>query len=226
MNTSRGYLNPFTKIIKKTIVQRYYKKKSVFEQHHMNPFHIAPFGFKKRESKFDYHSQTLNWPPEMPPANPLNGKALIYQLEKEEKEKIALSLANKKKEIVRLGDKIELEYFVSLTNKKTNKYKGIVIGTRRANSLTHSFRFLFTLDGYGMSWDLLFHSPMIASIRVTDKSTIRSKKTKIYHFKHINNFGTKILEVLKGGKSMNMTKQAKRKSRALKLKIRSGVIEE
>ena len=223
---TRGYINTFNNIIKKTIVQRYYKKKSVFEQHHLNPFHIPPLTYKKRESKFDFHSETLNWPPVMPPANRLNGKALIFQLEKEEKDKIVASPANKKKESVRLGDKIELEYYVSLTNKKTNKYKGVVIGTRRPNSLTYSFRFLFTLDGYGMSWDLLFHSPMIASIKITDKSSIRSKKTKIVHFRHINNFGTKILDVLKGGKSMNLSKREKRKSRELKLKIKSGVVEE
>lgn len=220
------FKNSFNTIIRKNIVQRYYKKRSVFEQHHLNPYHISPVTYKKRVPKIDFCSDKIDWPPEVPEANPLTGKALMLYLEKKEKERILQNSVNKKKETVKLGDKIELEYYMSLTNKKTNKYTGIVIGTRRLNSLTYSFRFLFTIDGYGMAWDLLYHSPMIASIKILEKSNIKTKRRKIYHFRNVAKFGTKIIDLLKGGKEMNLTKKSRRKSKELNIKIKSGVIEE
>lgn len=227
MNFSYSFLkSSFNNVIRKNIVQRYYKKKSVFEQHHLNPYHVPPVTYKKRVPKFDFYSDSINWPPEVPESNPLVGRALILHLEKEEKDRVLKEPVNKMKESVHLGDKIELEYYMSLTNKKTNKYTGIVIGTRRLNSLTYSFRLLFTLDGYGLCWDLMYHSPMIASIKIIEKSKLTSKRKKIYHFRNVKNFGPKILELLKGGRSLNLSKKIKRKAKEMNIKIKSGVIEE
>jgi ribosomal protein L19 len=218
--------NSFNNIIRKNIVQRFYKKKSVFEQHHLNPYHLPPVTYKKRVPKFDTSSETINWPPEVTESTPLYGRALILQLEKEEKEKKLKDPEIKNKDRVQMGDKIELEYYMSLTNKKTNKYTGMVIGTRRLNSLTYSFRMLFTLDGYGMAWDLLYHSPMIASIKVIEKSSIKTRRKKIYHYRNIVKMGTKVLELLKGGKSMNLSKRTRLRAKEKNVKIKSGVMEE
>jgi ribosomal protein L19 len=228
MNFSVNRLTNFTfhKIFSKNIIQRYYKKRNVFEQHHYNPYHINSTTFKKKPSKFDFFSDKINWPPEIPPSNPLYGKALLMYLEKQEKDRINSLPVNKKKARVRTGDMIELEYYMSLTNKKINKYKGTVIGTRRINSLTYSFRILMIIDSFTLTWDLLYHSPMIASIKITEPSTLKWPRAKVYHFRRLNKMGTRILELMKGGKNLKLTKKVRKASKAQSLKIRSGVIEE
>jgi ribosomal protein L19 len=196
------------------------KKTNPFWQTGFNPYHIYP----RRSNIKTEHDILLDDNFKLtkivsPCKEP--GKCLISLLQKEEMNKIIGQ--GIKKEKVSTGDRIEVEYYQSITSGKLNKYKGVVIGTQNKNSLTYSFKFLTQVAGHYLILNYPFYSPVLASVKVIEKTNFI--KSKIHHLKKINEFGLRLSEVIKGGKKVNINKKASQNLRNLERQKEPIVIE-
>jgi ribosomal protein L19 len=194
---------------KKSVSRLSQQKESIFDNNFFNPFHITPWRYKKRkgvaalqelEPKVSY----------IPPAMKEGGKDLIQKLEMEEMAKMR-SVVNFRKDPVRLGDTIEVEYYKSITSQKLNKYRGVVLGAFKERSMNYTFKFLTIINGQYVILLYPFYSPMINSIKVINKGNRNPSMKKIYHYKKINSMGVRLQEMMKGGKSVNVNKAKKMK---------------
>jgi len=194
--------------IRKTYIERHYKKPSIFEKSDIKAHHI-PYkkaGKYKRQEQWD--NPDYNWPPKFEIATIEENKKLLSTIEKEEVRKLKC-VANYQKVPVRLGDKIEVEYYLSITSNQKLNYTGIVLGTKNRNSITSSFRFLTNIKGTMVELNYMYYSPMLASIKVLNRSYTRNKST-MFNYRNIIHYGFKLLRLLKGGKNFNMTKKIKK----------------
>ncbi len=151
--------------------------------------------------------ETIQWehdPKNYPEAFKEKGDFLIKKLEDEELEKIKLNKL--KKEQVLLGDKVEIEYYESITSKKLFKYKGVVLEVKRKNSLTHCFKVLLKLKSENMIVEYMFNSPLLHSVKILGRVG-DSKKNKIFNVRDMVKYGNKIDRLLEGGKKVTMNKR-------------------
>jgi ribosomal protein L19 len=165
------------------------KKKSVFDQAHFNPYHIYKKNqVRKPQDKFE--DETYNWEVLPSPVREKN-QELLELVEKEELAKI--KKAGLKKDPIRLGDKIEVEYYHSITSGKSYKYRGVVVSLKRPNSLTYAFKFLTMVAGNYVMLEYPYYSPMLLSVKVVTESTMKKsdRRTKIYSVNKIKDFGNK-----------------------------------
>jgi len=197
------------------------KKNSVFNQSHLNPYHINSRFTPKRVTKSKFEDENYKW--ERLPA-PIKSRTneLIKLIENEELE--IIKKKGLKRDQIRLGDKIEVEYYHSITSKKLYKYRGVVIALKRQNSLSFSFKFLTVVTNSYIILDYPYYSPMLHSVKVISKSNIKNK-TKIHDLKNIKDFGMKLDEVLKGGKKVNVSKRTAINLRKIENSKESIVIE-
>lgn len=191
-----------------SIVQgSYYKKKSVFDQAHLNPYHIYSTKQLKRSCVDKFNDPNYEWK-ELAPAVKEDSKELIKILEKEELNKIK-SLRVLKRDPISLGDKVEVEYYHSISSQKLYKYRGVVLFLSKQGSLVSSFKFLSLIGG---SWVILhypFYSPVLASVKVLNKGN-QGKRRKVYHIRKVNELGHRLINFVKG-KNMNMNKKSKQR---------------
>jgi ribosomal protein L19 len=180
-------------------------KKNIFEQVGFNPYHIYPWRYEKRKTLPELENYDLK-KYYIPPAVKENSKTLITKLENEELK--SLKSQGKRKEIIGLGDTIEVEYYHSITSQKLYKYRGVVLGLARRNSYTHCFKFLTEVAGEYVILVYPYYSPMLHSIKVLHKAN-RGNRTKIYHYHKVNQMGMKLGEMMKGGKHININKKKK-----------------
>jgi ribosomal protein L19 len=204
------------------------RRESVFNQNKFNEYYLESRKQHKAkrnpitQAKFeddDYKWETI------PSAVKENGKQLIEILRKEELEKLKKNSPNR--EPIRLGDKIDVEYYHSITSKKLYKYTGVVVGIKRQNSHNFSFKFLTVVAESYMLLDYLYYSPMIASIKVVLPSSLDKnvKRKKIYNLRHIKDFGQYLVEILKGGKRTNLSKKAKQEIRKIESEKENIILE-
>jgi ribosomal protein L19 len=206
---------------KKEVTKLSQQKESIFDNTAFNPYHISPWRWKRRnnvpglrdlEPKVNY----------IPPAMKENRQELLTKLAKEEVQKIK-SVANYKKEEVKLGDTVELEYFHSITSQKLYKYKGTVLGTFKEGTINYGFKFLTIVGGEYVVLIYRFYSPMINSIRVLNKGNRNPKLKKIYLYRKVTQMGIRLKEIMKGGKSVNVNK-ARRKKLQLEDRMKEDVV--
>jgi len=201
--------NSFYKFKCQTLVEDRFKKQSIFSQVDLNPYHLPPIKRRKHNEQVRkiMKDESVQWehdPKYYPEAVKESGIRLIKQLETEEMEKIK---SNKlRKEEVRLGDKVEIEYYESLTSKKLFKYKGVVLEVKRKNSLTHCFKVLLNLKSETLIVEYMFNSPMLHSVKVLGRNG-EAKKNKIFNARDLVKYGNKIDRLLEGGKKVSMNKK-------------------
>ena len=196
------------------------KRTSVFHQTDFNPYHIYPLHNKKKQTQEKFLDENYKIPTIPTPVKE-EGKHLISILQKEEMNKIVSR--GLKKEKVFTGDRVEVEYYHSITSNKLYKYRGVVLGTKNVNSLYYSFKFLSMINGSYVLLDYPFHSPMLASVKILNKGNL--KKSKMHNIKKLNKFGLRLDEVIKGGKSIHITKKATRTLNKMESQKESIVIE-
>jgi ribosomal protein L19 len=196
------------------------KRTSVFEQTDFNPYHIYPLHNKKKQTQGKFLDENYKIPTIPTPVKE-EGKHLLHILHKEEMNKmISRGL---KKEKVFTGDKVEVEYYHSITSNKLYKYRGVVLGTKNSNSLYYNFKFLTMVSGSYVLLDYPFYSPMLASVKVLNRANL--KKSKMHNIKKLNKFGLRLDEVLKGGKNIHVTKKATKALNKIESQKESIVIE-
>jgi ribosomal protein L19 len=195
--------------VKRHVSKLSQQKESIFDNNFYNPFHISPLRNKKRKGvpALQELEPKINY---IPPAMKENRKEIIQKLEKEEIDKIR-SNGTFKKEPVKLGDTIEVEYFHSITSQKIYKYKGVVLGTYKEKTIKSAFKFLTIIGGEYTFLIYPFYSPMINSIKVIKKGNKDPHMRKIFYYKKVNSMGIRLKEMLKGGKSINVNKAKKMK---------------
>ena len=196
------------------------KRTSVFQQKDFNPYHIYPFYNKKKQTQEKFHDDNYIIPV-LPQPVKEEGKNLISILQKEEMNKMISK--GLKKEKVFTGDRIEVEYYHSITSNKLYKYRGVVLGTKSVNSLYYSFTFLTLVSGSYVHLDYPFHSPMLHSVKVVSRGNL--KKSKMHNIKKLDKFGLRLDEVMKGGKKIHVTKKATRALNKIESQRESIVIE-
>lgn len=205
----RNFDKNFYKIQSQNIVDARFKKSSIFEQIELNPYHLPPIKKRKHNElvRKVMYDESVKWehePANYPPAVKESGIDLIKVLEKEEIEKFkALKL---RRDHIDLGDKIEIEYYESITNKKLYKYRGIVIELKRRNSMTFSFKILLNLKTENFIVEYPWYSPMLYSVKVLGKMG-QGKKSKIFNARDLLKYGNKVERLLEGGKKLTMTKK-------------------
>lgn len=226
-NLTSNSNNNFFKIQLFNIVNQRFKKASIFDQNKLNPYHLPPI--KKRPHndlvrKVMYDESTI-WehdPINYPKAVKENGKELISKIEKEEMKKIKdLKL---RRDPISLGDKIEIEYYDSITSKNLLRYKGVVLETKRPNSLTASFKVLINLKSSNLILEYPFNSPMLHSVKLLGKSG-NTNKTKIFNARDLLKYGNKIETLLRGEKNLSLNKRDLKQIKMMEKKNESIVIE-
>ncbi len=201
--------NSFYKIKSQSIVEDRFKKQSIFTQIDLNPYHLPPIKRRKHNDQVRkiMQDQSVQWehdPKNYPAAVKESGSRLIKKLENEEIEKIK---SNKlRKDSVQLGDKVEVEYYESITSKKLFKYKGVVLEVKRKNSLTHCFKVLLSLKAENLIVEYMFNSPMLYSVKVLGRNG-EARKNKIFNARDLAKYGNKIERLLEGGKKVSMNKR-------------------
>jgi ribosomal protein L19 len=216
INKNTFYTTKFTQIA--TALKN--KRTSVFQQTDFNPYHIYPLHNKKKQTQEKFRDENYKIPMIPTPVKE-EGKHLISILQKEEMNKmISRGL---KKEKVFTGDRVEVEYYHSITNNKLFKYRGVVLGTKNVNNLYYSFKFLSMVNGTYVLLDYPFHSPMLASVKILNKGNL--KKSKMHNINKLNKFGLRLDEVIKGGKNIHVTKKATRALNKMESQKESIVIE-
>lgn len=202
-------LTNFYKIKSQNIVDDRFKKQSIFSQVDLNPFHLPPIKRRKHNEQVRKIMQdpSVEWehdPKHYPEAVQEKGLSLIKKLELEELEKIR---ANKlRKDEVQLGDKVEIEYYQSITSKKLFKYKGVILEVARKNSLTNCFKVLISLKSETLIVEYMVNSPMLHSVKVLGRNGV-AKKNKIFNSREITKYGNKIDRLLEGGKKVSINKR-------------------
>jgi ribosomal protein L19 len=93
------------------------------------------------------------------------GKTLIAEVEREYKLQIEKSRQFKLPDY-RAGDVVDVTMFKSLSEGKFSKYRGIIIGSRRPNSLSKSFTVHFNEAEMNLSLMVKAYSPMVAKVDI------------------------------------------------------------
>lgn len=203
-----------------------FKKSSIFDQNNSNPYHLPAIKKRKKNDLVNkiLYDENTKWEHEKnyPKAVKENGKELLAKIEKEELSKIK---GNKlRRDPIGLGDKIEIEYYESITSGKLLKYKGVVLETKRPNSLTASFKILINLKSTNLILEYPLNSPMLHSVKLLGKSS-DTNKTKIFNARDLLKYGNKIERLLKGGKNLSMNKSDLKQIKMMEKKNESIVVE-
>ena len=171
------------------------------------------------------YDENVKWehdPTNYPAAVKEIGLNLIKKIESEEMAKIKSNKLRRDK--ISLGDKVEIEYYESITNKKLHKYKGVIIELKRPNSLTHSFKILLNLNAENYIAEYPWNSPMLHSVKLIGKVGY-TKKTKIFNARDLAKYGNKVERLLEGGKKLSINKKDLKQMKLMELNSEQIVIE-
>ncbi len=124
---------------------------------------------------------------------------------KNEKENTNLAF---QKIIPKVGDIIEVEYYLSISSQKINKVKGMCIGLWHKD--THMFRFgiMFNLEGFYGKLNLLYHNPIVKSIKTIVETTNPNPPEQIIGLKNLRYFGHKNKILLQSGGFSKVSKKS------------------
>ena len=140
--------------------------------------------------------------------NDLKGKQLQDKLKKDYYEELILKENNQKKNkyIPRMGDKVELEYYLSLSSGKINRFKGVIVAIHKKNSPEFAFTFYTKADGYFVTLRFNYFTDIIKSIVLVTESSMNENDDYMIGYKKLGYAGQKGGMILKGGKYMRLNK--------------------
>lgn len=175
-----------------------------------NMSHLQPSKNEKRQKFFDdLYSFERNLPIIKTSNTALKGKELLKSINsKYYHDLIEKDKADKKiKYSPKVGDKIEIEYFLSISSNKLNRFKGVIVALHNINTPEFAFSFYTKVDGYYLTLRFNFFSDIIKSIKLVSKSNFNYKSNHLVGYKKLGYIGQKGGLVLKGGKHMKYTKE-------------------
>ena len=133
---------------------------------------------KKKPRLEGWDSESVVWPPIIPPPTRLKGKALLHEVEKEEKLRLKM-LKPFDMPDYRTGDLIKFHYIHSLSEGKGNDITGVCIGRSKPNSLHSSFDVATRMAGAKLTFKVKENSPFLTnfSLQKMGSGRIRKKLT-------------------------------------------------
>lgn len=162
---------------------------------------------KKRQPLFDELSTFEKSLPKIKTSNTnLKGKEMIKKLETDyyksiiEKEKENIGKISLVKDYPKVGDIIEIEYYLSISSGKINKIRGMCVGLFNEGTFKFKFRTFFNKEGsYGIV-DHYYHNPLVKSVKVVVVSNNSNKEKKLTGMRKLRYFGHVNKLLMKGGK--------------------------
>lgn len=135
----------------------------------------------------------------MPRPTMHTGKTLIGEVEKELKDSIIASRPFKVPPY-RTGDVLDVTMFKSLSEGKFHKFRGIVIGTDKQNSLSKQFKLHVHEADENFSMKLKELSPLVAKIEM-HKYGSNKLRNKLNHIHHMDLSKNRVTEPIIKGKN-------------------------
>ena len=128
-------------------VSLFHRKRGSFERLPYNEHHIPAQTKIKRKPKLDaWDNPEFDWPPRFPRPTKHRGKALINELEREQKLQIKESrdwqIPN-----YRTGDVIRLTVIDSISEQVERSHEGLCVGKAASNSINSKATVNYGLDG-------------------------------------------------------------------------------
>ena len=170
------------KIPQKTVVYLPRRKRGIFDKtmsfadYQPNPL---PPSENRKPRLPQWDDPDVVWPPLIPKATKLRGKALLRQIEDEEKEKFQLLKPYNVPEI-RSGDIIKFHYLHSISEGGGNEYTGLCIGVAQPNSLNANFWVLMKVAGQTTMMNVKLHSPFLVKLELLKKGSGNHNKKLFY----------------------------------------------
>mmetsp|Transcript_39457 Transcript_39457/g.45903 ORF Transcript_39457/g.45903 Transcript_39457/m.45903 type:complete len:238 (-) Transcript_39457:101-814(-) len=172
-NQDKMFAMSLTDIFKRTIVYRYTPKRSPFDRTaYIEDYVPRPTKYHKdRKPRLpQWDDPNVHWPPVLAAPTQHKYKALMKELEAEEKLRLDLSKPFDVPDF-RPGDVVEFSYIHSVSEGKGNTLTGIVTRRRRRNSLDHAFQISARFRGSQISFYQKVSSPMLTSFRLVAKGS-------------------------------------------------------
>ena len=173
--------------------RRLFEKSLPAEDYEINPLPPAKH-YKPRLPQWS--DPNVVWPPVIPAATRLKGKALLLELEQEEKSKFTLLKPYTVPDF-RSGDIIKFHYLHSISEGKGNEFTGLCMGLTRKNSLHASFWVMVRVAGLSTLFNVKLNSPFLAHLEILKRGSGNHKSKLFYMIKNLkasNKFTTPIIK--------------------------------
>lgn len=146
--------------------------------------------------------------PQIQTCSPLSSKELMQNIENSMFRKLNKSENILTKYKPNLGDTIEVEYFLSVSSGKTNRFQGVCVGVEYENTANFSFYFYTKVDGNFITIKFSYYSAImkdISFIKKTSKKVEKNQKHMI-GYKKLRYYGQRSKLLIQGGKYTRINK--------------------
>ncbi|KRX01101.1 Translation protein SH3-like domain [Pseudocohnilembus persalinus] len=172
-----------------SIVQRYTPQRSPYDQTQYIEDYIprnTPYHYKRKPQLPQWTDPNTVWPQLIQKATKNQGKALIQEIENEQKRNISLQRDFVSPDF-RAGDVVQVQFMHGISEGKINTYTGIVIGRKKRNSLSASFKFIFRYCGVEVFMNVMENSPFLKDIKIVSRGqgNLRSQLTYLWNDKSL-----------------------------------------
>jgi ribosomal protein L19 len=147
-------------------VNLHQKKRNTFYKLGYNENHIPALNKKKRKPRLEaWDNPETSWPPKLPRAHLHKGKTLLNHLDSIERQKIE---TNRNFEIpnYRTGDVVKISKIFSLSEKKEDDVKGVVIHKSAVNSIRSTCKVNLAHDGCNIVYSAKLFSPHVTNMTI------------------------------------------------------------
>lgn len=191
----------------------YHKKRNAFNKTSFNPNHIESqsnyLKDRKNRPKLDlWENPPFDWPPKLPRPTMHKGKALLLEVDKEERDKV-----RKEKNFLttdfRSGDVLKVTMIGSVSENKDKEFTGLCISKSMPNNIRARCKINMNLDQVNTTLDLSLYSPHIKNLEIVKYGSNQLRK-KLSYIPSLDLPKT-ILEtpIIKGKNFKNRTEKSK-----------------
>jgi len=113
----------------------------------------------------------------------------------------------KNKIIPKMGDKVEIEYYLSISSGKLNRFKGVIVAIHHKGTPEFAFTFYTNVEGHYVTLRFNYFSNIIKSIVLITESEMKPNENYLIGYKKLGYVGQKGGLILKGGKNMKVNKR-------------------
>lgn len=202
----------FSKYFSYTSYAAKQRKPSLFSgtQFDVNSSHLSPSLNPNRQKLFDdLYTFEQSLPMIKTSSTNLKGKELQKNIQLNYySELIRKESEEKKNKIVpSMGDKVEIEYYLSISSGKLNRFKGVIVAVHHKGTPEFAFTFYTYVEGHYVTLRFNYFSSIIKSIVLIAKSEFKPNENFLVGYKKLGFVGQKGGLIMKGGKHMKVNKR-------------------
>lgn len=147
--------------------------------------------------------------PQIQTCSPLSSKELMKNIESSLYKDLNKFENIKKKYKPNLGDTIEVEYYLSISSGKTNRFQGVCVGVEYENTPNFSFYFYTKVDGHFITIKFSYFSSIMKNVSFISKTTKKIEKNQkhMIGYKKLRYYGQRSKLVIQGGKYTRINKK-------------------